>query len=105
MIVAVKKGEVVETGTHDELMALNGVYNELVTLQVLLKLNFRPLLIRNFTTFYFLFCSNEICIDLTALKIRIILRIVYSLERDHLLTVKTNSRFYSVKSYLFRLRY
>lgn len=103
MIVAVKKGEVVETGTHDELMALNGVYNELVTLQVLLKFNFRPLLIRNFTTFYFLFCSNEICIDLTALKI-LILRIVHSLERDYLLTVKTNSRFFSVKSDLFRLR-
>ena len=35
MIVAVKEGQVAETGTHDELMAIpNGIYKTLVRLQV-----------------------------------------------------------------------
>ena len=34
MIVAVKDGAVAEIGTHDELMEKDGVYKELVTIQV-----------------------------------------------------------------------
>ncbi len=34
MIVAVKDGAVAEVGTHDQLMEKNGVYKELVTIQV-----------------------------------------------------------------------
>lgn len=34
MIVAVREGQVAETGTHDELMALDGLYSSLVKLQV-----------------------------------------------------------------------
>jgi ABC-type multidrug transport system fused ATPase/permease subunit len=34
MIVAVRDGQVAETGTHDELMALDGLYSTLVKLQV-----------------------------------------------------------------------
>jgi ABC-type multidrug transport system fused ATPase/permease subunit len=34
MIVAVRDGHVAETGTHDELMALDGLYSSLVKLQV-----------------------------------------------------------------------
>ena len=34
MIVAVREGQVVETGTHDELMALDGLYSSLVRVQV-----------------------------------------------------------------------
>jgi subfamily B ATP-binding cassette protein MsbA len=32
-IVVMKKGEIVEQGTHNELLALNGTYANLVTLQ------------------------------------------------------------------------
>jgi len=32
-IVVMQKGEIVEQGTHDELIALNGTYNKLVTMQ------------------------------------------------------------------------
>ena len=32
-IVVLQKGEIVEQGTHDELIALNGTYNKLVTMQ------------------------------------------------------------------------
>ena len=32
-IVVMKKGEIVEQGTHAELLALNGTYSNLVTLQ------------------------------------------------------------------------
>ena len=35
IIVSVKHGSVVETGNHDELMALDGIYRSLVRLQVL----------------------------------------------------------------------
>ena len=34
MIVTIEDGSVVETGTHDELIAKNGVYKELVNVQV-----------------------------------------------------------------------
>ena len=34
MIVAVENGAVAEVGTHDELMEKDGVYKELVTMQV-----------------------------------------------------------------------
>ena len=34
MIVAVDEGQVHEIGTHDELLAAGGIYNDLVTLQV-----------------------------------------------------------------------
>ena len=33
LIVVMKKGKIAEQGSHDELIALNGVYNKLVTLQ------------------------------------------------------------------------
>ena len=33
VIVVMKKGKIAEQGSHDELIALNGVYNKLVTLQ------------------------------------------------------------------------
>ena len=33
VIVVMKKGKIAEQGSHDELVALNGVYNKLVTLQ------------------------------------------------------------------------
>ena len=33
VIVEMKKGKIAEQGSHDELIALNGVYNKLVTLQ------------------------------------------------------------------------
>jgi ABC-type multidrug transport system fused ATPase/permease subunit len=33
MIYVLENGAVVESGRHDELMALNGVYTELVSLQ------------------------------------------------------------------------
>lgn len=36
-IVAVKDGKVAETGTHDELMAANGVYKQLVLLQTVVE--------------------------------------------------------------------
>jgi subfamily B ATP-binding cassette protein MsbA len=32
-IVVLHKGEIVEQGTHDELIARNGTYNKLVTMQ------------------------------------------------------------------------
>ena len=32
-IIVMKKGEIVEQGTHAELLALNGTYSNLVTLQ------------------------------------------------------------------------
>jgi len=32
-IVVMQKGKIVEQGTHDELIALNGMYNKLVTMQ------------------------------------------------------------------------
>jgi subfamily B ATP-binding cassette protein MsbA len=32
-IVVLHKGEIVEQGTHDELIAKNGTYNKLVTMQ------------------------------------------------------------------------
>lgn len=32
-IVVLQKGKIVEQGTHDELIALNGIYNKLVTMQ------------------------------------------------------------------------
>jgi ABC-type multidrug transport system fused ATPase/permease subunit len=34
IIVSVKHGSVAETGSHDELMALDGIYKSLVVLQV-----------------------------------------------------------------------
>ena len=34
IIVSVRHGSVAETGTHDELMALDGIYKSLVVLQV-----------------------------------------------------------------------
>ena len=42
MIVAVDKGKVCEKGTHDELMAANGIYKDLVTLQVYLLCDVVP---------------------------------------------------------------
>ena len=33
VIVVMQKGKIVEQGNHEELIALNGVYNKLVTLQ------------------------------------------------------------------------
>ena len=32
-IIVMQKGKIVEQGSHDELIALNGMYNKLVTLQ------------------------------------------------------------------------
>jgi subfamily B ATP-binding cassette protein MsbA len=32
-IVVLQKGKIVEQGTHDELIALNGTYNKLVSMQ------------------------------------------------------------------------
>jgi ATP-binding cassette, subfamily B, bacterial MsbA len=32
-IIVMKKGKIVEQGTHEELVELNGTYNKLVTLQ------------------------------------------------------------------------
>ena len=42
MIVAVREGQVVETGTHDELMALDGLYSSLVRVQVSRCLPYYP---------------------------------------------------------------
>ena len=39
VIAAVQDGVVVEKGTHDELMQTDGVYHQLVTLQVQLIIN------------------------------------------------------------------
>ena len=33
LIVVMKKGRIVEQGKHDELVAMNGTYNNLVTMQ------------------------------------------------------------------------
>ena len=35
LIVVMQKGEIVEQGTHQELLAMNGTYSKLVTLQSL----------------------------------------------------------------------
>lgn len=37
IIVGFNKGVVAEKGTHEELMAINGIYHQLVTNQVLLE--------------------------------------------------------------------
>ena len=35
VIVVMKKGKIIEQGTHEELIALEGTYNKLVTMQSL----------------------------------------------------------------------
>ena len=40
LIVALDKGQVVESGTHDELMAKEGLYFNLVSLQVMAMISF-----------------------------------------------------------------
>ena len=45
VIAAVQDGVVVETGTHDELMQTDGVYHQLVTLQVQLVYNLQRILL------------------------------------------------------------
>ena len=48
VIAAVQDGVVVESGTHDELMQTDGVYHQLVTLQVLQSVNLPHLFSQNY---------------------------------------------------------
>jgi len=51
VIAAVQDGVVVEKGTHDELMQTDGVYHQLVTLQVQLVNLQKKFLSQNYTIF------------------------------------------------------